>query len=142
MFSKDKIAVNVKVGDWKEAIRFVGGLLESAGSVKSDYTEAMINAVNEFGSYIVILPNFALAHAAPSDAVLKDDIALITLAEPVQFGSPNDPVYVIMALCSTDGKSHLESLANIAAMLMKEDTIGRIKNAKTVDEILEITSQA
>ncbi|MFZ3151886.1 MAG: PTS sugar transporter subunit IIA [Anaerolineaceae bacterium] len=142
MFSKDKIAVNVKAGDWKEAIRVVGGLLESAGSIKSDYTEAMINAINEFGPYIVILPNFALAHAAPSDAVLKDDIALITLAEPVQFGSPNDPVYVIMALCSTDGKSHLESLANIAAMLMEEDTIGKLKNAKTAEEILEITSQA
>jgi PTS system ascorbate-specific IIA component len=87
---------------------------------------------------MVIFPNFALAHAAPSEEVIKDDTALITLEKPVLFGSPNDPVYVILAICSKDGKSHMDSLAQIASMLMRENMITRLIEAKNVEEILNI----
>ncbi|MFZ3070286.1 MAG: PTS sugar transporter subunit IIA [Anaerolineaceae bacterium] len=135
---KENILTKIKVRDWKEAIRAVGGLLETAGSVTPNYTEAMINAITELGPYIVILPNFALAHAAPSKEVLRDDVALITLSEPVRFGSPNDPIYVILAICSKDGQSHLDSLGAIASILMREGTLPKLIGAETVEDVLEI----
>ncbi len=138
MITKKNILANVKAEDWSAAIRIVGGLLEEAGSITPHYTEAMITAVKEMGPYMVILPNFALAHAAPSREVLKNDFALITLEEPVYFGSPNDPVYIILAICSTDGKSHMDSLAKIATILMQENMIAKLIKADSVEEILEI----
>ena len=139
MLTKNNILARVEAEDWRKAIRIVGGLLESEGSITPNYTEAMINAVEEMGPYMVIMPKFALAHAAPSKEVLKDDAALITLREPVRFGSKNDPVFVILAICSKDGKSHLDSLASIASMLMQENMITKLIDAESVDEILEIT---
>lgn len=138
MILKENIQAKVKAEDWNEAIRIVGGLLETAGSITPCYTEAMISAVKDMGPYMVIFPNFALAHAAPSEEVIKDDTALITLEKPVLFGSPNDPVYVILAICSKDGKSHMDSLAQIASMLMRENMITRLIEAKNVEEILNI----
>ncbi len=138
MIKKENIQAKVKAKDWGEAIRIVGRLLENSGSVTHLYTEAMVTAVKEMGPYMVITPNFALAHAAPSDEVIKDDVALITLDKPVLFGSPHDPVYIIMAICSKDGKSHMNSLTQIASVLMQENTIDRLIEAKKVDEILNI----
>ncbi len=135
MILKENILTKVKAESWSEAIRIVGGLLEANGSITPRYTEAMINAVNDMGPYMVILPHFALAHAAPSQEVLKDDTALITLEKPVLFGSPNDPVYVILAICAKDGKSHIDSLAQFATMLMQENMITRLMEARNAEEI-------
>lgn len=138
MIVKENIQTNVKAQNWREAIRIVGGLLEANGSTTPRYTEAMIKAVEDMGPYMVILPHFALAHAAPSEEVLKDDTALITLEEPVLFGSSNDPVYVILAICAQDGKSHMDSLAQLAAMLMQENMISNLMEAKNSEEIFDI----
>lgn len=138
MFNKDNVRTKVKAASWKEAIQIAGGLLEASGSATSKYTEAMIAAVEEMGPYMVILPHFALAHAAPSKEVLKDDFALITLEEPVLFGVPNDPVYIILALCARDGKSHMDALAKIAKVLMEEHTIEELMTANAPQEILDI----
>ncbi len=141
MFKKENILVKVEADDWEETIRIAGGMLESAGSATSAYTEAMIEAIHDLGPYVVILPNFALAHAAPSEAVLEDDAALITLEKPVLFDSPNDPVRLIIAFCSKNGKTHLDSLAEIARFLMKGDIINELADAESVGEILKITTQ-
>ena len=141
MIAEKNILAKVDAADWEEAIRIVGGLLENAGSVTPKYTQAMIDAVKEMGPYMVILPNFALAHAAPSEDVLKDDTALITLNNPVDFGSQNDPVYVVLAICSQDGKSHMASLTKIAEMLMKENALDELKRAASIEEIISITSK-
>jgi len=138
MIAKENIQTNVKAENWREAIRIVGGLLEAHGSTTHRYAEAMIKAVEDLGPYMVILPHFALAHAAPSEEVLKDDTALITLEKPVWFGSSNDPVYVILAICAKDGKSHMDSLAQFAAMLMQENMISTLMEAKNSGEIFDI----
>ncbi len=139
MFKIENVKTKVEAGNWQEAIRIAGGLLEASGSITPKYTESMIAAVEEMGPYMVILPHFALAHAAPSPEVLADDFALITLAEPVLFGVPNDPVYVILALCAKDGKSHMDALAQIAKALMEENTIQELIDANSPQEILDIT---
>jgi PTS system ascorbate-specific IIA component len=141
MFKEENIRTKVQADDWEEAVRIAGGLLKSAGSVTSKYIDAMIDAIHEMGPYVVILPKFALAHAAPSEEVLKDDVALITLKTPVSFGSPNDPVQVIIAFSSKNGKTHLDSLAEIAKFLMKGNIIEELADAESVDEILKITTR-
>ncbi len=88
MIIKENIRAKVKVKDWSDAIQIVGRLLEISESATHHYTEAMITAVKNMGPYMVITSNFALAHAAPSEEVKKDNAVLITLDEPVLFGSP------------------------------------------------------
>lgn len=138
IIKKENMRVKMPAGNWQEAIRQVGGVLKEAGSITEGYVDAMINAVKEFGPYIVIMPGFALAHAAPCEAVLHEDLALITLKEPVCFGSANDPVSVVLCVACIDQDSHIRALQKVALALGEEDIFGKMAAAGTVDELYGI----
>jgi len=63
------IRVGVTAGDWRQAIRQAGQLLVDDGRITAAYVDAMIRSVETLGPYMVLMPGFALAHAAPSAAV-------------------------------------------------------------------------
>ncbi|MGX1761936.1 PTS sugar transporter subunit IIA [Streptomyces lydicus] len=66
------VRLDVRVTDWREAIRTAGGLLVGTGATTEAHTAEMIRNVEENGPYLVIAPGFAFAHARPSPAVLPD----------------------------------------------------------------------
>ena len=61
--------------NWRQTIRLAGSLLEEAGTITADYTEAMVRSVEETGPYIVVAPGFAFAHARPSEAVKETSLS-------------------------------------------------------------------
>ena len=140
ILNKSHIRIKEKAADWEEAIRKAGAVLVEAGSIRPAYVEKMIQSVRELGPYIVIMPGFALAHAAPCEEVLKSDVALITLETPVEFGSPNDPVSVVLCLGCTDNTSHLDTLSGIAETLLAEEKMEEISRAESAEEVLRIMS--
>ncbi|MBQ1483586.1 MAG: PTS sugar transporter subunit IIA [Erysipelotrichaceae bacterium] len=134
----DNIASQVEVFDWKDAIRKAGQILIDTGDIKEAYIEDMIESVNTLGPYMVIAKGFALAHAAPCEAVLHNAVSLINLKNGVDFGSRNDPVNVVMCLACTDRQSHMEKIQKIAMRLMEEGTIERLAECKTDKELYEV----
>jgi len=135
IIAKENMRVRQDAADWKDAIRLAGAVLEEKGSITSAYTDAMIAAVEELGPYMVIMPGFAIAHAAPCPAVLKEDLALITLAEPVCFGSPNDPVTTILCVACIDRDSHMRALQTVAEALCGDGVMEKLAAAQTVEEL-------
>ena len=138
IIAKKNMRAGVLAADWREAIRQAGSVLEAAGSITSEYTESMIKAVEDMGPYIVIMPGFAIAHAAPAPCVLKEDIALITLAEPVSFGSPNDPVKLMLCVACVDRESHVRALQAVAEVLCEDGIMDRLAAAASVEELEQI----
>ena len=138
IIAKENMRAGVQAADWREAIRQAGSVLEAAGSITAEYTESMIKAVEDMGPYIVIMPGFAIAHAAPAPCVLKEDIALITLAEPVSFGSPNDPVKLMLCVACVDRESHVRALQAVAEVLCEDGIMDRLAAAASVDELESI----
>ena len=95
--------------------------LDAPGLDNEDYTQAMIDAVDEFGPYMVLAPGLALAHARPEDGVLDIGVSLVTLDPPVNFGSKaNDPVNLVIAFCAVDKTGHTDMLARLAMFLEDE----------------------
>jgi PTS system ascorbate-specific IIA component len=141
IIAKENLRAAVIAADWREAIRQAGGVLEAAGSITAEYTESMIRAVEELGPYIVIMPGFAIAHAAPAPSVKKEDLALITLAEPVSFGSPNDPVNLILCVACVDRESHVRALQAVAEVLCGDGIMERLAAATSVDELEQILAE-
>lgn len=138
IIKRENLRVRLCASSWREAVRLAGGVLEQNGSITGAYTDAMIAAVEELGPYMVIMPGFAIAHAAPSPAVLREDLSLITLEEPVRFGSPHDPVSVILCVACTDRDSHVRALQRVAIALDGEDVLARMAAAETVGELYDI----
>ena len=130
------IQLHAEAADWREAIRAAGDLLVASGCIATGYIESMIRAVEELGAYMVILPGFALAHAAPSPDVYQDAMSLITLRTPVCFGSAeNDPVRVVLCLSCVDREAHIASLQRVAMILMEDDMVEKLADASSVAEI-------
>lgn len=133
-----KIRIREMAADWEEAIRKAGLVLLEAGSITPEYIDKMIQSVKDLGPYIVIMPGLALAHSEPCEAVIKSDVALITLDSSVNFGSVNDPVRVVLCLGCTDRTSHLDKLSDLAKVLMFETIVPRIADANSAEEVIEI----
>ena len=121
---------------WRETFELAGlGLVESSRTT-STYTDEMIQAFEELGPYMVIAPGIALAHGRPSEAVLETGLSLVTLSTPIVFGSTaNDPVSLVVGLAAVDHDSHIELMAALSELLMSEDTVNFLLNAKNESEV-------
>lgn len=138
LIKESNIQVHVDVQDWQQAITTAGMLLADGGDITKAYIQAMIDSVLNFGPYIVLTKGFALAHAAVSEAVLHTSISIVTLARPVFFGSPNDPVSVVMCLSCTDKETHMQYLQKVAKVLLRPNMITHLEACRTPKEIYRL----
>ena len=135
----DAISLGVRVDDWRGAVRAAGAALTAAGIAEPAYADEMIRMIEEHGPYVVIAPGLALAHARPGPAVLKDGIAVVTLATPVDFGHPyNDPVSVIVALAVASSEAQIALVAELANVFNDSTAIADLEAAETVDDVRRI----
>lgn len=136
-FTPDMIALQLHVSNWRQAVRAGGELLVQAGKCESRYVDAMVKAVEDMGPYMVLAPGLALAHASPEDGVRQTGLSIITLADPVEFGSEdNDPVNLVISLCAVDKTGHIEMLQELAHFLIEPENQTFLKEAATVEEVI------
>lgn len=129
------IEAKVEAKDWKDAIRKAGALLLNSDDIEEAYIENMIRSVEELGPYMVLSKGFALAHSAPCPEVKRTSVSLVNLSEPVEFGSRNDPVTVVMCLACKDKGDHMEYLQKIARKLMEDNMINRLGSCTDTKEL-------
>ena len=116
------IQLDVECSDWRDAIAKSALPLVRDGYVEERYIEAMIRKVEEYGTYIVLTPHFAIPHEAPNKGALKVGMNLIRLKEPVSFGADElDPIEFVCTLSAVDHKTHLKAFFNLLSMLTKPD---------------------
>ena len=138
----ERIAVQVPATDWRDAVRRVGRLLVESGAVEERYIEGMIHTAEELGPYIVIAPGVAMPHSRPEDGVRRPCMALITLRDPINFGSPdNDPVRLVFAFGAVDKKQHIEALSQLAnafsQFFSEQGGIQSLLDAQTPQELMQ-----
>ena len=137
LIKKNHISVVNELNDWREAIRRAADPLLEDKKITKSYIEKMIWSVETFGTYMVILPKIAFVHADVADGVFKRGMSLLKMNHPIIFGVKNtDLVQVIIVIASTDKEDF--GLLKIVHILENEESMNKLFNAKTVDDILEI----
>ncbi|MBB6175183.1 PTS system ascorbate-specific IIA component [Nocardiopsis mwathae] len=132
----EAIMTTVHVADWRGAIRTSGELLVATGVTTEDYVRQMLEAVDEYGPYIVITPGLALAHARPSPAVLRTGLSWAGLASPVKFGHPqNDPVHLVIGLAAVDHDAHSSALSRLARILADRDRQEKLRGSERPEQV-------
>lgn len=135
----EAVALGVEASDWRAAVRAAGSVLAAAGFTAPQYADEMIRMIEEHGPYVVIAPGLALAHARPGPTVLRDGIAVVTLADPVDFGHPyNDPVSVIVALAVVSSEAQIALVAELANVFNDSTAITDLAAATSLDEVSRI----
>lgn len=137
------VELDGRADDWREAIRLAGRLLERSGDATRDYTDAMVQSVEDNGPYIVVAPGFAFAHARPSEAVKRTALSWVRLAQPVEFShKSNDPVTLVVALAARDSSEHLAAMKELAGLLGKPATRSALDSVSTEEELREVLRTA
>lgn len=77
---------------WVDAIRLAAKPLLDKGRIEQRYVDRMIQAVDQFGTYMVLVPETAFIHAGTEDGINENCAAILVLKEPVIFGNKNSKI--------------------------------------------------
>lgn len=141
LFKKENVLLKYNCKDWRQAIRVASKSLLENEYITKNYVEAMIRAVEELGPYMVIIPGIALTHASSQDGVIKENMSLCTLEEPIKFGDNGDEyVKIIVVLANKNTESYIENLLKLIRILEKESNIEKINNADKYEDIMYLSN--
>lgn len=141
LLNRETIKLEVECKDMIQAIKAGTKLLLDKEYIEPSYEKAIIKNYEELGPYMVVAPGIALNHARPENGVNRVSMSLITLKQPVKFGSDiNDPVKLIVTLASNDNESHLKALSQLMELFMNEDDLKEIMSATNKEQVISIVS--
>lgn len=142
LLSVDMVKTQVKAKDWQEVAKMSGQLLLNKDLIEKSYINAMIDAINEHGMYIVIAQGIALFHARPENGAKESGLSLVTLKGGVNFGvKDKDPVYLAFALSAKDKSSHLDLLSNLSKVLQDQAVVEKLKQADSEQTLVDTLNQ-
>jgi PTS system ascorbate-specific IIA component len=140
-FGPDSLAIVDTLSDRTSAIELAGKLLEQSGRVTSEYVSSMVEAVEEYGPYIVIAPGIALAHGKPDEEVIQTGLSLLVLKRPMSFGhEQNDPVSLVFGLAAKDHSSHVDLMGELAEFLGDQTKVNSLLQASDLAQLRTLLS--
>lgn len=135
---REDILLGERCSNWEDAVDRGAQPLLKRGVIEPAYVEA-IKANHRAMPYMVIAPGIMLAHARPECGARGMGLTLMTLSEPVEFGSEmNDPVRFVITLATPDEKKHLKMLEALTEFLMVPECLDKFLTAQTVGEALAV----
>ena len=137
----DRVMVVESVRDWVEAVKLAGAMLVASGVVEERYVDAMVRVTQELGPYAVLAPGVAMPHARPEDGAKRIGLSILVIKNGVNFGSPNDPVYVVIGFAAIDKTSHLNVLKELAELLDTPGIVEKLRNASSREEVVRIIKE-
>lgn len=133
----DRVLINEKVRDWREAIEKVGNLLIKSKSIEESYIKNSIKTIEEFGGYMVLGPQVVFPHARTKGDVNETGFAILTSEEPVSLPS-GEKVSVFILFSSKDNKEHLDTFMKLVDLSNKDGFIESIKKIKKSDDFIKL----
>lgn len=130
-----------EAGDWREAIRMSCEVLEADGTVEANYKEDIIACVEKYGPYIVIMPDVAMPHSQEcARGVHNTAVSFMKLEQPVSFDEkdPEKDARLFFTLASCNSEQHLANMTRLSELLMNEDVVTALLEARTPEELLKI----
>lgn len=123
--------------NWEDAIKASVTPLINEGIATEDYTQAIIESVNNNGPYIVIAPNICIPHAQQGKGVNDTAVSFMKTDKPVKFSdSEEHDAQLFFVLASTDNSKHLNNLAGLVDFLGDEENVDKLL-ASTCGEDLQ-----
>jgi mannitol operon transcriptional antiterminator len=140
--SREDIQIIETCSNWKDAIRLAAKPLLEKGSIQQRYVDKMIEAVEQFGTYMVLVPETAFIHAGAEDGINENCTAILVLKNPIIFGGKNSKIVrnlVVLGIKNKEDKSLLkliyifENKLNLFDLKSRKITIDRVLNMQGVE---------
>lgn len=138
MLKPENVRILSGVKDWKEAIYVAVQPLVEGGYCESRYADEIIKNTEKLGPYYVLCENLALIHGSTNQGVLKRQIAVTLLRQPIKFSEEGYEVRVLVTLAATDSESHMEALQAMSELFSEPESIKKILDAEAANEIYQL----
>lgn len=138
MLKPENVRILSGVKDWKEAIYVAVQPLVEGGYCESRYADEIIKNTEKLGPYYVLCENLALIHGSTNQGVLKRQIAVTLLRQPIKFSEEGYEVRVLVTLAATDSESHMEALQAMSELFSEPESIKKILDAEVANEIYQL----
>lgn len=139
ILTDDDILLHQDCHDWRKAIQIVAKPLLNKQFILPSYVDAMITSVEQYGPYIVIGKNLALAHARPEDGVNQLGLSVVTMRHPVDFGNDDmGPVKIIFCLAAIDSFSHLNIMRSLIELINDEQKLEHLTKCQSITQFKSI----
>jgi len=135
ILTADNIELNKSFGSKEEAIHAAGEILVREGYVRKAYIDFMQEREKILSVYMG--NHVAIPHGSngSESEILKTGVSVIQVPQGVKFG--DDIAYVVFGIAGK-GDDHITILAKIAEFCSEKENVLKIKNAKSVGEIMSM----
>lgn len=144
LLTKDSISIGISLQNKSDAIDTAVSLMNNLNNLKDlEVFKRQVYLREEKGS-TGVGEGVAIPHGK-SSVVTKPGLAAMTIPDGVEFESlDGNPVKLLFLIAAPDSDSnvHLEILATLSKLLMDENFINSLVNAKSKEEFLEIIDKA
>jgi PTS system mannitol-specific IIA component len=140
LLTEQAVRFGARAADRYDAVRQCGEILVATGAVTEEYVPSMREREDEVSTFIgagVAIPH---STAAGKKYVRRDALAVLVLAEPVEWGE-GQQVSLCVAIAAL-GDRHLDILAELAEILMDPERAGRLHEATTANEVIRLLQPA
>ncbi|MDV5168217.1 PTS mannitol transporter subunit IICBA [Photobacterium rosenbergii] len=134
----DDIFLGLRAGGKEEAIRFAGEKMVAAGYVEPEYVDAMLDREKQISTYLG--ESIAIPHGTveAKDKVLKTGIVVCQYPGGILFGDDEEDVARLVIGIAAQNDEHIPVITAITNALDESDSIERLANTHSVQDVLEI----
>lgn len=127
------------VDGWRDAIERVSAPLLESGRISRDYVDAMLESIADGGTYIDLGYGIALAHARPERGVIETGLSALWVRPEVLLNDEAEhPISFFVCLAAADSTSHLETMAELGALLSDDETRDALLSATNAADALAV----
>ena len=126
---------------WQESIELSAFSLLENNYITQNYIKSIFSSIKELGMYIIIDPKIALPHSRPENGAIKTGISILKSNFPITFSDAYKEVKLVITFSSFDNTSHIQLLTELSEVLSNEDTLNKILNSTTKEEIWSIINE-
>lgn len=139
LLTEDLVLLDLEASDWQDAIRQATKPMVETKKCTEEYVDDIIKGALESGPYFVITEHVAMPHARPECGALESAVGIVTLKEPVEFGSEaNDPVKYMFPLAAKDGGAHLEALQSLVELLSDPSFFDDLDKCASASDVVNL----
>lgn len=133
--AREDIQIVESCRTWEDAIRLAAKPLLDKGKLEQRYVNRMIEAVEQFGTYMVLVPETAFIHAGTEDGINENCTAILVLKNPIVFGNKNSKTVRNLVVLGVKNKNE-DSLLKLIYIFENELNLLSLKSKTITKDII------
>lgn len=112
---------------WRDAIRKAARPLLDRGVIERRYVDAMIQAVVDFGPYMILTPGTAYVHAGGNDGIHENCASILVLDREISFGDVGEKLVRAIVVLGIKDRDRAD-LINLAYIFAREENVAALSD--------------